>query len=157
MMMLPMLAGTLSMAMMFAGQRGGTFADVTVVGPGLSAIGMLASQFGQHAGGVSKQDMLRNRREYLRHLSQQRRRARKAATDQRRTLLYRHPHPHSLWTVADSPRVWECRSMTATLSNTRTEGAQQPLRFAMRPGFARKGWRCPRARTMWCPAVTRFR
>ena len=110
MMMLPMLAGSVAMALMFAGQRGGPFAYVTGGLFGLSAIGMLASQFGQHAGGQTKQEMLRNRREYLRHLSQQRRRARKAATDQRRTLIYRHPHPQTLWTIVDSPRVWERRS-----------------------------------------------
>ncbi|GAA1741475.1 type VII secretion protein EccCa [Luedemannella helvata] len=110
MMMLPMLAGSVAMALMFAGQRGGTFAYITGGLFGLSTIGMLASQFGQHAGGASKQEMLQARQEYLRHLAQQRRRAQTAAKAQRRTLLYRHPHPQALWTVAESPRVWERRS-----------------------------------------------
>jgi DNA segregation ATPase FtsK/SpoIIIE, S-DNA-T family len=110
MMMLPMLAGSVAMALMFAGQRGGTFAYLTGGLFGLSTIGMLASQFGQHAGGASKQEMLQTRQEYLRHLAQQRRRAQKASEAQRRTLLFRHPGPQALWQVAESPRVWERRT-----------------------------------------------
>ena len=110
MMMLPMLAGSVAMALMFAGQRGGPFAYVTGGLFGLSAVGMLASQFGSHAGGASKQEMLLARQEYLRHLAQQRRRARRAAKQQRETLAYRHPDPQALWTIPDSLRVWERRT-----------------------------------------------
>lgn len=108
-MLLPMLAGSVAMALMFAGQRGGPFAYVTGGLFGLSAIGMLASQLGQHAGGASKQEMMRSRRNYLRHLAQQRRRAQQVALDQRRTMFYRHPNPDTLWAIVDSPRLWERR------------------------------------------------
>jgi len=108
-MLLPMLAGSVAMALMFAGQRGGPFAYVTGGLFGLSAIGMLASQLGQHAGGASKQEMMRSRRDYLRHLSEQRRRAQQVARDQRRTMFYRHPDPDRLWAIVDSPRLWERR------------------------------------------------
>lgn len=108
--MLPMLAGSVAMALMFAGQRGGAFAYLTGGLLGLSMLGMVASQFGSHTGGPSKQEMLRARQEYLRHLAQQRRRVRTAARQQRDTLLYRHPDPQILWTLPDGPRLWERRA-----------------------------------------------
>ncbi len=66
--MVPMLAGSGSMALMFAGQRGGPLAYLTGGMFGLSAIGMLASQLGQGSG-PGEQEMLTARRYYMRHLS----------------------------------------------------------------------------------------
>ncbi|HEY2673138.1 MAG TPA: type VII secretion protein EccCa [Rugosimonospora sp.] len=108
MMMVPMLAGSGSMALMFAGQRGGSLAYLTGGMFGLSAIGMLASQLGQHSG-PGKQEMLLARRNYMRHLSQRRRQVRRNGERQRATQLYRYPDPESLWSIPGSQRLWERR------------------------------------------------
>src|SRR3954466_7313602 len=68
-MFVPMMAGTMAMALMFAGQAGSSIRYVMGGLFGLSAIGMLGSQLSQGAGGPSKQEMLQRRREYLQHLS----------------------------------------------------------------------------------------
>src|SRR2546423_986662 len=97
MMMLPMLAGSVAMALMFAGTGGGTRTLVTGGLFGVSALGMLASQFGTHAGGPTKQQMLAARREFMRHLATQRRKVRKSGRQQRIAQFYRHPDPDALW------------------------------------------------------------
>ncbi len=112
MMMLPMLAGSAAMALMFAGQGGGsgnTLRYVTGGLFGLSAIGMLGTQMSGNSGQPSKQEMVAARREYMRHLTQQRRRARRTVTQQREAMFYRHPDPDSLWSTIPSHRLWERR------------------------------------------------
>ncbi len=64
-MMLPMLAGSVAMALMYTSYRTGPLMYVTGGLFGLSAVGMLGSQF-LFAGGQNKQDMLAARRDYLR-------------------------------------------------------------------------------------------
>jgi S-DNA-T family DNA segregation ATPase FtsK/SpoIIIE len=109
MMMLPMLAGSGAMALMFAGTRGGTLAYVTGGLFGVSALGMLGTQLMGNSGQPSKREMAAARREYMRHLAQQRRRARKTVRLQREAMFYRHPDPESLWSTAASQRLWERR------------------------------------------------
>ena len=93
MMMLPMLAGSAAMALMFAGTggAGSTLRWVTGGLFGLSAIGMLSTQLGSYSGQPSKQQMAGQRREYMRHLAQLRRRTRGAVRTQREAMFYRHP------------------------------------------------------------------
>src|SRR3954453_16029073 len=107
--MIPMLAGSGSMALMFAGQRGGPLAYLTGGMFGLSAIGMLASQFGQHSG-PGRQEMLAARRYYMRHLAQRRKQVRRDGQKQRKAMLYRYPDPGALWSVPGSQRLWERRA-----------------------------------------------
>ncbi|MFG1920453.1 type VII secretion protein EccCa [Cryptosporangium sp. NPDC048952] len=111
MMMLPMLAGSAAMALMFAGTggAGSTLRWVTGGLFGLSAIGMLSTQLGSYSGQPSKQQMASQRREYMRHLAQLRRRTRTAVRTQREAMFYRHPEPATLWTTAASYRLWERR------------------------------------------------
>ncbi|SHN03399.1 type VII secretion protein EccCa [Cryptosporangium aurantiacum] len=109
--MLPMLAGSAAMALMFAGTggAGSTLRWVTGGLFGLSAIGMLSTQLGSYSGQPSKQEMAAQRREYMRHLAQLRRRTRKAVRTQQEAMFYRHPEPGTLWTAAQSYRLWERR------------------------------------------------
>ncbi len=106
---LPMLAGTVATAMMFAGRQGGAYSYVVGGVFGISSLGMLATGFGSLGGAPKKAEMMAARREYLRHLAGLRRRVRETAARQRDALHYRHPRPEALWSIVDSYRLWERR------------------------------------------------
>ncbi|MGY0003549.1 type VII secretion protein EccCa [Micromonospora sp. I033] len=105
-MVLPMLGGTVAMAMMF-GRGGGAYSYVVGGMFGLSSVAMLVTSWG--SAGPKKSEMMAARREYLRHLAALRRRVRETAGAQRAGLYYRHPDPGRLWSTVDSHRVWERR------------------------------------------------
>ncbi len=108
MMVLPMLGGSVAMAMMF-GRGGGTYSYVVGAMFGVSSLAMLVSSWGSSAGSPKKSEMMAARREYLRHLATLRRRVRETAAKQRAGLFYRHPDPTQLWSSVGSHRVWERR------------------------------------------------
>ncbi len=108
MMMLPMLAGSGAMALMFAGRGGGVMTYMTGGLFGVSSLGMIGMQL-LNGGGKSKKEMLAARRDYMRHLALHRRKARRTAAQQRKAMFYRHPDPDSLWSTAESHRLWERR------------------------------------------------
>ncbi|MEV1329575.1 type VII secretion protein EccCa [Micromonospora costi] len=107
-MLLPMLGGTVAMAMMF-GRGGGAYAYVVGGMFGLSSLAMLVTSWGSASGTPRKSEMMAARREYLRHLTALRRRVRHTAGQQRAGLYYRHPDPGRLWSTVASHRVWERR------------------------------------------------
>ncbi|SCG52457.1 type VII secretion protein EccCa [Micromonospora inositola] len=107
-MVLPMLGGTVAMAMMF-GRGGGAYSYVVGGMFGLSSVAMLVTSWGSATGTPKKSEMMAARREYLRHLTALRRRVRQTAGAQRAGLHYRHPDPGRLWSTVDSHRVWERR------------------------------------------------
>ncbi|WFE58401.1 type VII secretion protein EccCa [Micromonospora sp. WMMD712] len=107
-MVLPMLGGSVAMAMMF-GRGGGAYSYVVGGMFGLSSLAMLVTSWGSAAGTPKKSEMMAARREYLRHLGALRRRVRQTAERQRAGLYYRHPDPGRLWSTVDSHRVWERR------------------------------------------------
>src|SRR6201996_6778482 len=108
MMALPMLGGSVAMAMMMGGGTGGPYRYVIGGLFGVSSVAMLSTSFGS-SGSPKKAEMMAARREYLRHLAGLRRRVRETASMQRIGLLYRHPDPNQLWSTAGSHRVWERR------------------------------------------------
>ncbi|WP_432832760.1 type VII secretion protein EccCa [Dactylosporangium sp. CA-092794] len=111
-MMLPMLAGSMAMALMYSSYaatgRSNVLMYVTGGLFGLSSVGMLGSQF-MFAGGQSKRQMRAARREYVRYLSQLRIRVRRTVLLQRESLHYHYPGPDTLWSVPASQRLWERR------------------------------------------------
>jgi S-DNA-T family DNA segregation ATPase FtsK/SpoIIIE len=117
-MVLPMLAGSVAMALMYTSYRTGPIMYVTGGLFGLSAIGMLGSQF-MFSGGQSKQAMRAARQEYLRYLAQQRAKVRRTIDRQRTALHYRYPDPGSLWSIPDGPRLWERRPSDADFGMVR--------------------------------------
>jgi S-DNA-T family DNA segregation ATPase FtsK/SpoIIIE len=56
-MLLPMAAGAVAMALIFAGQSGNTLRLITGGLLGVSMLGMVAMQFSSHSSGASKQQM----------------------------------------------------------------------------------------------------
>ncbi|GLY64726.1 type VII secretion protein EccC [Amycolatopsis taiwanensis] len=132
-MMLPMLAGSAGMALMFAGGRGGALTYVAGGMYGIAGVGMIGMSVFANAGQPTKQEMANNRRAYLRHLGVQRQRAREVIRRQRETLSYRHPDPDTLWTVVASHRLWERRPTDLDFSVVRIGLGPQDLATPLVP------------------------
>ncbi|MFI7603608.1 type VII secretion protein EccCa [Micromonospora sp. NPDC049366] len=125
-MLLPMLGGTVAMAMMF-GRGGGAYAYVVGGMFGLSSLAMLVTSWGSASGTPRKSEMMAARREYLRHLAGLRRRVRQTAGQQRAGLCYRHPDPGRLWSTVASHRVWERRPADPDFAVVRVAVGPQTL------------------------------
>src|SRR6201995_3318040 len=94
-MYLPMGAMTIGMVAVIAG---GHASPVLFIGRGAMAVGMAGMMVGQLVRGRGDRKVKVNgqRRDYLRYLSQLRRRVRRTAEQQRRALEFRGPDPRSL-------------------------------------------------------------
>jgi S-DNA-T family DNA segregation ATPase FtsK/SpoIIIE len=135
-MVLPMLGGSVAMAMMF-GRGGGTYSYVVGAMFGISSLAMLATSWSNSAGAPKKAEMIAARREYLRHLATLRRRVRKTVTQQRAGLFYRHPDPTQLWSTVGSYRVWERRPTDADFGVVRVALGPQTLATPLIPPVTR--------------------
>jgi S-DNA-T family DNA segregation ATPase FtsK/SpoIIIE len=106
-MYLPMGAMTIGMVAVIAG---GHASPVLFIGSGAMAVGMAGMMVGQLVRGRGDRKVKINgqRRDYLRYLSQLRRRVRRAAEQQRRALEYRGPDPRSLPSLvaAGADQLW---------------------------------------------------
>ncbi|MGX6603886.1 type VII secretion protein EccCa [Micromonosporaceae bacterium Da 78-11] len=136
MMALPMLGGSVAMAMMMGQGRSGPSSYVIGGLFGVSSIAMLTTGFGSN-GSPKKAEMMAARREYLRHLSGLRRRVRETASRQRIGLLYRHPDPVQLWSTASSHRVWERRPADPDFGVVRLAVGPQTLATPLIPPVTR--------------------
>ncbi|MCM4077409.1 type VII secretion protein EccCa [Paractinoplanes hotanensis] len=136
MMALPMLGGSVAMAMMMGQGRGGAYSYVIGGLFGVSSIAMMATSFGSN-GSPKKAEMMAARREYLRHLSGLRKRVRETARKQRVGLLYRHPDPTTLWSTAGSHRVWERRTSDPDFGVVRLAVGPQTLATPLLPPVTR--------------------
>ncbi|MGI5212938.1 type VII secretion protein EccCa, partial [Plantactinospora sp. CA-290183] len=136
MMVLPMLGGSVAMAMMF-GRGGGTYSYVVGAMFGISSLAMVASSWGSSSGSPKKSEMMAARREYLRHLATLRRRVRETAAKQRAGLFYRHPDPAQLWSTVGSHRVWERRPSDGDFGVVRVAVGPQTLATPLVPPVTR--------------------
>ncbi|HEY8473814.1 MAG TPA: type VII secretion protein EccCa [Natronosporangium sp.] len=132
-MILPMLAGSAAMAMMYSGTGGGRFGALPGALFGVSALGMIGMVFSQSAAGKGKREMIRERRRYLRQLSQQRLQVQRTIAQQRRATFYRHPDPDALWTIPSSARLWERRRGDVDFAQLRVGLGPQELATPLRP------------------------
>jgi S-DNA-T family DNA segregation ATPase FtsK/SpoIIIE len=108
-MILPMVAGMGAMAFMFVGRGGGAMSYVTGGMFAVSMAGMFMGGMGGQGGGDKKAELNAQRRDYMRYLAQVRKRARRAAAQQRAALSWLYPQPDALWSIAASRRMWERR------------------------------------------------
>jgi S-DNA-T family DNA segregation ATPase FtsK/SpoIIIE len=136
MMVLPMLGGSVAMAMMF-GRGGGAYSYVVGAMFGVSSLAMVATSWGSASGSPKKAEMMAARREYLRHLAGLRRRVRDTATRQRAGLFYRHPDPARLWSTVDSHRLWERRPADPDFAVVRVAVGPQTLATPLVPPVTR--------------------
>jgi S-DNA-T family DNA segregation ATPase FtsK/SpoIIIE len=128
--MLPMLAGVGAMAFMYAGGGNNTRMLVTGALFGVSMLGMAIGQFGG-GGGEKRAELDAQRRDYMRYLAQVRKQARRAASQQRTAVRWRHPAPDTLWTVAASKRLWERRATDDDFAEVRMAVGPQRLAIAI--------------------------
>ncbi|SFE43161.1 DNA segregation ATPase FtsK/SpoIIIE, S-DNA-T family [Actinopolyspora alba] len=109
-MYLPMavMAGAMTM-MMLSSARSGSM--MTYIGGGLMGVAMVTMVLGQLARASTdrKHQLTGDRRDYLRYLSQVRRKVRDALGEQHRAAIWKHPDPRSLWSLVRSYRLWERR------------------------------------------------
>ena len=136
MMALPMLGGSVAMALMMGRGTGGAFSYVVGGLFGVSSLAMLATSFGS-TGSPKKAELMAARREYLRHLAGLRRRVRDTAARQRIGLCYRHPDPGRLWSTANSYRVWERRPADPDFGVVRLAIGPQTLATPLVPPVTR--------------------
>jgi S-DNA-T family DNA segregation ATPase FtsK/SpoIIIE len=127
-MYLPMGAMAIGMVAVIAG---GNSSPVLFIGSGAMAVGMVGMMFGQIARGKGNRKLKVNgqRRDYLRYLSQIRRRVRRAAGQQRLALEYRGPEPRSLPSLlaADASQIWQRRPGDAGFGCARFATGTQAL------------------------------
>ncbi|MEV4757076.1 type VII secretion protein EccCa [Micromonospora sp. NPDC049559] len=126
MMLLPMVCGVGAMAFLYAGRGGSTMTYVAGGLFGVSMLGMAFSTLGS-GGGQKRAELDAQRRDYMRYLSQVRKRVRRAAAQQRAALLWRHPGPETLWSVAASRRLWERRGTDDDFAEVRVAVGAQKL------------------------------
>ena len=132
---LPMLAMTFGMVAMMSGSGSGA---LRWVGGGAMGLGMGGMAVGQFARGKGDRKLKLNgqRRDYLRYLSQVRRKVRRAAAAQREALEWTSPDPAALWwLVADGElaRVWERRPVDADFCSVRLGKGTQHLAVRLIP------------------------
>ncbi|HIW63048.1 MAG TPA: type VII secretion protein EccCa [Candidatus Stackebrandtia excrementipullorum] len=129
-MMLPMLAMIGAMVFMYASRGGGII--MMVVGGlfGVAMVGMFLGMF-LTSGSDQKGEQTIARRDYMRYLSQTRRQVRRAATQQRSAMQWRHPSPKTLWSLIGSTRLWERRYTDRDFAEIRVSVGKQRLAVKM--------------------------
>ena len=127
---LPMALGSSMMILLFVtpGKGGAT----TWLAGGLMMVTTMSMMVGQMGRTTStrKRRMKGERRDYLRYLSQTRKKVRQQIAQQRKTLAWIHPDPESLWSVAMSARLWERRPAHPDFADIRI--GTGPQLFAVR-------------------------
>ena len=131
-MALPMLGGTVAMAMMMGQGRAGPHSYVIGALFGISSLAMLMLSFSS-ATGPRRAETAAARRDYLRHLARLRVQVRRTAHRQRIGLLYRHPAPERLWSTVVSSRVWERRPTDSDFAVIRVGVGPQTLATPLIP------------------------
>ncbi|MFB9706193.1 type VII secretion protein EccCa [Streptosporangium sandarakinum] len=134
---LPMVAGAAAMGLMFT--AGGNANPIMYVASGLFGVSMLGMTLGQlgRQSGERRQRLNGLRRDYFRYLSQIRKRARRAAVQQREALEWSGPAPDSLWWVAMSQRLWERRPRDDDFGTVRLGTGVQKLAVQLVPPDSR--------------------
>ncbi|GLZ81799.1 type VII secretion protein EccC [Actinorhabdospora filicis] len=123
--MLPMLAGVAAMMLLYRGAARGPLSWIVGGLFGLSMVGMFGASY--MGGGDKKGEQVNQRRDYMRYLAQARRRIRRAAAQQRQSILWRHPAPSALWTMINSSRLWERRPLDPDFVEVRLAVGTQRL------------------------------
>jgi S-DNA-T family DNA segregation ATPase FtsK/SpoIIIE len=118
--MLPMALGSSMMILIFV-TPGMTSGPMIWLAGGLMVVMTLSMMVGQMGRTTSqrKRRTKGERRDYLRYLTQTRKKVRKLSTQQRQSLAWTHPDPRSLCWIALSSRLWERRPAHRDFAETR--------------------------------------
>ncbi|MDQ0988463.1 type VII secretion protein EccCa [Streptomyces sp. V2I9] len=131
---LPMAMMSVSMMLMFLrpGGSNGVFMYIAMGMMLLASAAMLVGQFMRTAG-ERKQRLKGERRDYLRYLSQTRRRVRQTIVEQQRALAWRHPDPAALRSMVRTTRLWERRPADEDFGEVRLAVGEQQLALTLTP------------------------
>jgi S-DNA-T family DNA segregation ATPase FtsK/SpoIIIE len=135
---LPM--GMMSVAMMLAFIRpGGSGGVLTYVALGVMVLGSVVMIVGQvmRRNGERKQRLSGERRDYLRHLTQSRRKVHRAVVEQQLALAWRHPAPQTLRSLVRTTRLWERRTKDDDFAEVRVAVGDQQLAMQLAPVSAK--------------------
>ncbi|MET0966415.1 MAG: type VII secretion protein EccCa, partial [Nakamurella sp.] len=131
-MVLPALGGLGAMALIFT--AGGSGAHIAAgVMFGVSTLAMAGGQLAR-VGGDRSRKIAAERRDYLRHLAQIRRKARSAAADQAEALYWLHPDPRGLQSLSRTSRLWERRPADPDFATVRLGLGDQALALDLQLG-----------------------
>jgi S-DNA-T family DNA segregation ATPase FtsK/SpoIIIE len=98
----------------------------------LSTVGMMSGGMGGRRTG-RKTQIDTDRKDYLRYIEQVRHDIERTRAAQRTSLLWSHPDPRSLWSMAGERRMWERRSADRDFSTVRVGVGPQRLARQLRP------------------------
>ncbi|WP_037834667.1 type VII secretion protein EccC [Streptomyces albus] len=134
---LPMALMSVSMMLMLMrpGMSGGRSSHFMYLAMGLMVLSSAAMMLGQMMRKASerKQRLKGERRDYLRYLTQIRRKVRNAVVDQQKALAWRHPPPGALWQLAGTTRLWERRPQDEDFGEIRVAVGDQKLGLRLTP------------------------
>ncbi|MFI2259619.1 type VII secretion protein EccCa [Streptomyces tubercidicus] len=131
---LPMAIASTGMVLIFLRPGGGSGVFTYMVG-GMMLISTLAMLIGQlvRTSGERKQRLSGDRRDYLRYLSQNRRRVREAVVGQRDAHSWRNPDPDALRSLVRTSRLWERRTSHEDFAEIRLAVGDQRLGMRVAP------------------------
>ncbi|MFJ2008490.1 type VII secretion protein EccCa [Streptomyces chartreusis] len=133
---LPMAIASLGMVLIFMrpGGAGGNSVYMYVIG-GMMVVSTTAMLVGQlvRTAADRKQRLSGDRRDYLRYLSQSRRRVRDVVISQRDAHAWRNPDPASLWSIVRTTRLWERRAEHGDFGEVRLAVGEQRLGLRLAP------------------------
>jgi DNA segregation ATPase FtsK/SpoIIIE, S-DNA-T family len=132
---LPMALMSGAMMMMYMTRGGGAangFLPVAMIMMVAAAGAMLLGN-GMRRSGERKQKLKGARRDYLRYLSQTRRKVRGAVRDQQKSLAWRHPEPQTVWSMVGTTRMWERRPSDPDFAEARLAIGEQKLGLRLSP------------------------
>ncbi|MEV0133084.1 type VII secretion protein EccCa [Dactylosporangium sp. NPDC050688] len=133
-MYLPMAIASSATVLLFS--RSGAGSGVTMyLAAGLlvvSTIGTVVAQLIKNAGDRKKR-VGHERRDYLRYLSQTRKKIRQTITAHRNAQSWQHPDPQLLWSVVRTSRLWERRPTHEDFGEVRIAVGEQRLATRLMP------------------------
>ncbi|OEV31250.1 hypothetical protein AN219_06135, partial [Streptomyces nanshensis] len=134
---LPMAMMSVSMMLMFMrpGMRGGSGSHFMYLAVGMMVLASGAMMVGQmmRKSSERKQRLKGERRDYLRYLTQTRRKVRAAVAEQQKALAWRHPEPAALWSMVRTTRLWERRPQDVDFGEVRVAVGDQQLGLRLTP------------------------
>ncbi|MFF3497939.1 type VII secretion protein EccCa [Streptomyces sp. NPDC003247] len=137
---LPMAVMSLGMVLLFVRPGGtgtgtGGSTTYTYLMGGILLVSTVAMLVGQLVRTASerKQRVSGDRRDYLRYLSQNRRRVREVVVRQRDVHAWRNPDPAALWSVVRTTRLWERRAGHGDFGEVRLAVGEQRLGLRLAP------------------------
>lgn len=131
---LPMALGSSMMILLFV-TPGKTSGPTTWLAGGLMMVTTMSMMVGQMGRTTSqrKRRTKGERRDYLRYLTQTRKKVRQQIGQQRKSLAWIHPDPEGLWSVAMSSRLWERRPAHRDFAEVRVGTGPQLFAVKINP------------------------